>query len=1212
LYSIRFIMFCLLLPVCFLQAQTDISFHHISTFNGLSDNYVTNTVVDKNGFLWISTSEGLNKFDGRIMKNYFKEDYPQLRNNNIREVICDDRNRLWIRTFGGFITMLDEERKWHSIHVYEGGKEKEIYNIVFTKSKGIILFRGQMHYRLKPGSDTAFERWHFTDESKFEKRLYYLDHIDQDKIIWTADGELFIMDYAREKVIFQKSIPAITSAAAADDTAIYVTTEESGGLYKLSIATGKLESLRLLKDQYDKPMFSSLQMIKRMGDGRYIISSDFAGLYLYDPISNRLVRYVHDPLNSRSISSNNYYNLVSDSSGYVFISSVSNGLSYFNIKDKPATWVSYFKNEQDDLFDGYINSMVPAALPGEYWLGCYNQLIRWNRNTGMAKFFEYGSYNGRPNRGNDEVLSLAKDAAGNIWVGTSKSGLVVLSANGKFIRQLNASSLPKGLPGNRVNHLYGIGGIMYVATLNGLCRIDTRTFALIPFNKDAPFYKLAQMPTSVVWKDSQQRIWVGAGREGSFCFDPAAGVLHNFAKSKQWASNDIYAFGEDDFGNVYIGSRLGLWVVDKNQKQWVYNRNSGLKGDRCENIVKDMHGMLWLENGNSIARFDPVRKSFAYFDEKSGFSPYGFRVRSGFADTNGLLFFGSDKGLSFFHPDSLRESPVALKLSVNQVSVDQQMFDITGTRQLSFDYNRNDLSFQVSAIDLARPKNILFQYRLSGYDKVWQSAANITSIRYSALRPGSYRFEVKASTDGQHWVNGLYPVLIEIKPAFWQTWWFRFITAFSIAMLFYYMLRIRVKQIEIRSEEKAKAEELRAQALQYQLEIEQVINYFAKSLSGLHVVDDVLWDVVRTCISQLGFQDCVLYLYNDEKTLLMQKAAYGPKNIDYKEIFNRMEIAPGSGIVGTVAATGIAEIIADTSVDERYIPDDAVRLSEIAVPITGSDGVMGVIDSEHPAKGFYTNRHLQILTAIATMVANKIEQLEAVADRQKNEIELAKLQRDVATSQLTATRAQMNPHFIFNALNSVQQYMLQGNTEDANRYLSRFSRLQREILHHCDRPYISLQKEMDMLQIYLELEQLRFNGSFEFNIAADDEMDTEEIKIPPMILQPFVENAIWHGLMPRNDNRRVSICFKLDGADEDNLLCIIEDNGIGRKASADLKTMDGTKPQHISKGLDLVFERLRLMEQHTGGSFQVTVDDVLDENGLVAGTRVELLLYTMY
>ena len=226
--------------------------------------------------------------------------------------------------------------------------------------------------------------------------------------------------------------------------------------------------------------------------------------------------------------------------------------------------------------------------------------------------------------------------------------------------------------------------------------------------------------------------------------------------------------------------------------------------------------------------------------------------------------------------------------------------------------------------------------------------------------------------------------------------------------------------------------------------------------------------------------------------------------------------------------------------------------------------------------------------------------------------EVTRLQRDVATSQLTATRAQMNPHFIFNALNSVQQYMLQGNTDDANKYLSRFSRLQREILHHCDRPYISLQKEMDMLRIYLELEQLRFNGNFDFTITADDDIDTEEIKIPPMILQPFVENSIWHGLMPRNDNRRVSVYFALDEEDDNNLLCVIEDNGIGRKAAADLKTLDSTKPQHTSKGLDLVYERLRLMEQQTGGNFRVTVNDVVDEHGVVAGTRVELLLFTMY
>ncbi len=455
------------------------------------------------------------------------------------------------------------------------------------------------------------------------------------------------------------------------------------------------------------------------------------------------------------------------------------------------------------------------------------------------------------------------------------------------------------------------------------------------------------------------------------------------------------------------------------------------------------------------------------------------------------------------------------------------------------------------------------------------------------------------------WYNGL----AQIQAAFLHSGWLFLLSALVIAIAIYYAFHQRERRIKAEAESKARSEERRSQSLQYELEIEKVINYFATSLSGLRTIDEMLWDVVKKCISQLGFQDCVIYLFNADKTLLEQRAAHGPKNIDYKEIFNRIEIPAGSGIVGSVATSGIAEIINDTSKDNRYIPDDAVRLSEIAVPITGSEGVMGVIDSENPKANFYTNGHLKILTAIATMVANKIEQVEAEANSRKKEIELARLQRDVATSQLTATRAQMNPHFIFNALNSVQQYILQGNTDEAIKYLSRFSRLQREILNHCDRPFISLQKEADMLKMYLELEQLRFNGTFNFFIAVDENIDPGEIKIPPMILQPFVENAIWHGLMPKEGQRKLSVVFRMV-EDEEMLYCTVTDNGIGRLAASEMKKTNEGAVAHVSKGLTLVYERLHLLEQQFAKPFGAFIYDRLDDDGNLSGTRVEVTLYT--
>ncbi len=151
-----------------------------------------------------------------------------------------------------------------------------------------------------------------------------------------------------------------------------------------------------------------------------------------------------------------------------------------------------------------------------------------------------------------------------------------------------------------------------------------------------------------------------------------------------------------------------------------------------------------------------------------------------------------------------------------------------------------------------------------------------------------------------------------------------------------------------------------------------IITYFSQSIFRRNTVDDVLWDIVSNCINRLGFEDCVIYLLDENRNVLIQKAAYGDKNIDDEAIKNPIEIEIGSGIVGTVAATGKAEIISDTLLDSRYITDDASRRSELAAPIYAEGRLIGVIDSEHSEPGFYNSFHLEILQDLAAISGTKI------------------------------------------------------------------------------------------------------------------------------------------------------------------------------------------------------------------------------------------------
>jgi sensor histidine kinase YesM len=240
------------------------------------------------------------------------------------------------------------------------------------------------------------------------------------------------------------------------------------------------------------------------------------------------------------------------------------------------------------------------------------------------------------------------------------------------------------------------------------------------------------------------------------------------------------------------------------------------------------------------------------------------------------------------------------------------------------------------------------------------------------------------------------------------------------------------------------------------------------------------------------------------------------------------------------------------------------------------------------------------------------ENINALQDKLASEKEARDTERmlsavnlELTNQQLTALRAQMNPHFIFNALNSIQKYILMGNVDQANSYLSKFSKLQRMILSYCDEDFITLDKEINMLGLYLEIEQLRLTNDFSFSITHDDDMDPDEIQIPPMMLQPFAENAVWHGLVPKEGAKTLHIHFTM--ADDDNLKCIVEDNGIGREAARKIKEeIQGDPTTHKSKGLSLVYKRLAILERKYGKEFSVNIRDKTDKANIGLGTVIEL------
>ncbi len=229
--------------------------------------------------------------------------------------------------------------------------------------------------------------------------------------------------------------------------------------------------------------------------------------------------------------------------------------------------------------------------------------------------------------------------------------------------------------------------------------------------------------------------------------------------------------------------------------------------------------------------------------------------------------------------------------------------------------------------------------------------------------------------------------------------------------------------------------------------------------------------------------------------------------------------------------------------------------------------------------------------------------------RQQQSLELERLKTsalqyelEAAEAKLQSLRLQMNPHFLFNALNSIQELILTGNSDGAAMYLSKFSKLLRMVLTHSDHDMVSLREETGMLKLYLELESLRFYDTFEYSIECEPGIDQDEYKLPTLLIQPFVENAIWHGLLHKEGKRRLHIRFETDT--EENLVCTVEDNGIGREAAH--KTNGNGR--HAGKGMSTGIERLQALNSRHHQQNSLEIIDLTAADGTAAGTKVRIKL----
>jgi two-component system, LytTR family, sensor kinase len=1169
------------------QRQTNYHYQYYNTTHGLPSPQIISLAKDSRGFLWVGTSSGLSMYDGYSFQNYayantneligqvnvikpgkdgrlwigagsglfcyenyrlIKISAPSILPQGINDILVDEENDIWLATENGPVKINQK-------------------NIDFTGSKKIKL------------TDQLLKQWQQNNTGSTQL------------ISKAADGSIYI---TQQDKLFRLVDDKLELIHAAQNTRDKITS-----LFPLSKSTIYFDAVASELNKIENGISSSINPEKLYQPN---LDNKLPG-YWY--VGTRGAYYFHPQIGiiSNAIHFNDKYivwaTAILKENNFLWVAS-QDGL----IKLKPAVFSAYENKQATDYNDYYS---IAALKNGKILLGANRGKI-FEKKDSLFNLFKDKLV---PDA---EIKSIYEDDNGWLWIATGYQGLVLLR-NGKTER----FTIENGLHDNSIyQFLKTANNKLYVFGDQGMSEI------LVNKDQSISFKKFISPPNTTQYAKNYSgieapdgSIWMG-GEEGIH-FLRNDSLQHFVFRGKEVAVNFLL---KDNTGKVWIAAAgNGILQCQFNKKNELeiekqFTENDGLNSLNYITLLADKENNIWAGSSSGISVISRQQKDadrILNFDESDGFIRSGYSYIRLLQDSKGNIWAATTFGFLSFKPRELLSSNVSPVVYITGVSATKKKESIYKNNFQSFPlinefgYADNSLHFNFTALDYTSPENTRYYYKLEGLDSNWINTGNQRSISFQNLSPGKYSFRVKALSSKGIWSKQDAVYTFSIVPPFWKTWWFIICITAAMVLLFYFYINRREKIIREKEQQNTEIQTLKASNYQYQFEMTQVINYFASSIHEQTTIDNLLWDVAKNCIAKLGFEDCVIYLKNKDRNVLLQKAAWGPKTSDENKIVNPIEILPGKGIVGAVALSGKATIINDTSKDERYIVDDALRLSEITIPIMNNGEVIGIIDSEHPQKNFYTERHLQILTTIASLCADKMDKIKAEQQTREKELEVLKLNKDLATSQLTALRAQMNPHFIFNALNSVQQYILQGNVIEANKYLSKFSKLQREILNNSTQNFIPLQKEMEMLNLYLELEQLRFAEKFTYSITKDETIDEEEIKIPPMIIQPFIENAIWHGLMPKTGDRFVKVNFSLPA--EDQLLCTITDNGIGREAAARLRNAGSADAQHKSKGLSLVYDRLNILQAQYGKPFNAGITDLTNEDGTSNGTRVVLTIY---
>ena len=792
-------------------------------------------VQDDHGFIWLAGENGIARHDGRRLKLYQAdaEAMHGLPASYIWQILVDHDGVLWQGGEGG-------------LSYYDHGRD-EFYHLKQINGQS---FTSEVISALAVGEDNTLyaggvRGLHIINPERTHMRVHLLEPpvafgpnvghirdlaIDAEGRIWvaTAGMGVAIFDPSTESFEYLLHDPDNTHSLIYNNVRSIMHDKQNRtwfgtygkGISVLDKSSGQFT--HLLHDDKD-PHSLAVNIVWEIvqdSEGLIWVALDHGGLALFDEALGGFHHYTHTPYDPHSLNSNQIRAVFEDRNQDLWIGSFPAGASFYNRSTQVFQHHTARPNDPKSLSNNAILTFLETR-DGTIWVGTEGGLNAFDPASGNFQQYLAAPLNPEALVVNS-VLSLAEDSDGSLWVGTWAGGLHRLNRATETFTRYSSEQGEQGPNDVFIwSLLFASDETLWIGTENGglnRYRPDTGIFSHY-MHRPQTENAISGNYVPALLEDEQQRIWVGSFT-GVDILNPSTGTFtHTQLQGIQGDdinSQNIRSLLADSHGRIWVGTQhRGVYRLDQaGQIVQHYDMSNGLPSANISSILEDAEGNIWLATANGIARLEPDTKIINNYSRDDGLAGSHYNRNASLRDSQGRLWFGSTDGITVFNPKDLdragpdfpviitnlrilnREVPVGTPGSPLQTS-------ILLTDHLTLSYEDTMFSFDFAALNYRQSNILRYSYTLEGFDRDWNNIGRASTATYTNINPGQYRFRIRASTNGETWVEGQ-DLLITILPPPWRSWWAYLIYLILLSVLLWFAhkhitLRVRAEAYRSKS-----------------------------------------------------------------------------------------------------------------------------------------------------------------------------------------------------------------------------------------------------------------------------------------------------------------------------------------------------------------------------------------------------------------------------